>query len=57
MLTPEYLRDLPEAILELYQGAELRILADMARRLTAYDYWVPAAEHQKRAVQEAGQTH
>ena len=57
MLTPEYLRDLPEAILELYQGAELRILADMARRLTAYDYWVPAAEHQKKALQEAGRTH
>ena len=57
MLTPEYLRDLPEAILRLYQEAELRILADMARRLAAYDYWIPAAEHQKRALQEAGRTH
>lgn len=54
MLTPEYLRDLPEAILRLYQEAELRILADMVRRLAAYDYWIPAAEHQKRALQEAG---
>lgn len=57
MLTPEYLRDLPEAILRLYCDAELRILADMARRLTAYDYWIPAAEHQKRALREAGRTH
>ena len=57
MLTPEYLRDLPEAILRLYQEAELRILADMVRRLAAYDYWIPAAEHQKRALQEAGRTH
>lgn len=57
MLTPEYLRDLPEAILRLYQEAELRILADMAKRLAAYDYWIPAAEHQKRALQEAGRTH
>ena len=57
MLTPEYLRDLPEAILRLYCDAELRILADMARRLAAYDYWVPAAEHQKRALREAGRTH
>ena len=57
MLPPEYLQDLPEAILELYREAELRILADMARRLAAYDYWIPAAEHQKRALQEAGRTH
>lgn len=57
MLAPEYLQGLPEAILELYQGAELRILADMARRLTAYDYWIPAAEHQKRILQETGRTH
>lgn len=57
MLTPEYLRDLPEAILRLYQEAELRILADMARRLATYDYWIPAAEHQKRILQEAGRTH
>lgn len=57
MLTPEYLRNLPEAILQLYCDAELRILADMARRLTVYDYWIPAAEHQKRVLQEAGRTH
>lgn len=57
MLPPEYLQDLPEAILKLYREAELRILADMARRLTAYDYWIPAVEHQKRSLQEAGRTH
>ena len=54
MLDPEYLRDLPEAVLDLYRDAELRILEDMARRLAAYDYWIPSVEHQKRALQEAG---
>ena len=56
MLDPEYLRDLPEAVLDLYRDAELRILEDMARRLAAYDYWIPSVEHQKRALQEAGRT-
>lgn len=56
MLAPEYLRDLPAGILELYAGAELRILADMARRLMKYDYWIPAAEHQRRVLQEAGRS-
>lgn len=56
MLPPEYLQGLPAAILELYRDAELQILADMARRLMQYDYWIPAAEHQRKAVQEAGRS-
>lgn len=56
MLTPEYLRDLPDELVELYSEAELRILADMARRLCTYDYWIPSVEHQKRRLMAAGRT-
>lgn len=56
MLPPEYLQGLPDVILELYAQAEGRILADMARRLAAYNCWIPAAEHQKRILQEAGRS-
>lgn len=57
MLKPEYLRDLPDELVELYSEAELRILADMARRIHTYDYWIPAVEHQKRQLALAGRTH
>lgn len=56
MLTPEYLQGLPDVMLELYAQAEGRILADMARRLAAYNCWIPAAEHQKRILQAAGRS-
>ena len=54
MLTPEYLEDLPEEILQLYYKAEQEILADMARRVSTYDYWIPAAEYQRKKLHEAG---
>lgn len=57
MLKPEYLRDLPDELVELYSEAELRILDDMARRIHTYDYWIPAVEHQKRQLALAGRTH
>lgn len=57
MLKPEYLRDLPDELVELYSEAELRILAGMARRIHTYDYWIPAVEHQKRQLALAGRTH
>ena len=56
MLPPEYLRDLPERILALYDTAEETILRDMARRIAAYDYWISAAEHQAARLLEAGRT-
>lgn len=56
MLPPEYLRDLPERILALYDGAEESILRDMARRIAAYDYWISAADHQAERLLEAGRT-
>ncbi len=54
MLTPEYLADLPEEILELFYAAEQEILADMARRVATYDYWIPSAEYQRQKLREAG---
>lgn len=57
MLQPEYLRGLPDALVRLYAQAEADILADMARRIAAYDYWIPAAEHQRRVLIEMGASH
>lgn len=54
MLTPEYLAELPEEITALYGEAEADILADMARRIAAWDYWIPAADWQYRKLREAG---
>lgn len=54
MLTPEYLDDLPEKILQLFYDAEQEILTDMARRVSTYDYWIPAAEYQRQKLREAG---
>ena len=54
MLTPKYLEQLPDAILELYAQSEMDILADMARRISTYDYWIPAADWQAQKLVEAG---
>ena len=54
MLTPEYLEDLPEEFLRLFYDVEQEILADMARRVSTYDYWIPAAEYQRQKLREAG---
>lgn len=54
MLTPEYLADVPESMVQLYAQVEADILADMAQRLKAYDYWIPASEHQRRVLLETG---
>jgi hypothetical protein len=56
MLDPEYLAHLPEPILQLWREGERRILADMARRIATYDYWIPAADHQAKMLQTAGHT-
>ena len=54
MLTPEFLDGLPDTLIKLYAQAERDILMDMARRIGAYDYWIPAAEHQKQMLKEMG---
>lgn len=57
MLEPEYLEELPKALLELYYQAETDILCDMARRISTYDYWIPSAEHQRKKLLEMGMVH
>lgn len=54
MLKPEYLDGLPAAIIDLYSQVEQDILADMARRIAEYDYWIPAVEHQRQKLREMG---
>ena len=56
MLDPEYLAGLPEAILRLWREAELEILKDMARRISEYDFWIPAADSQNERLLAAGRT-
>lgn len=41
-------------MVELYSQAEIDILTDMARRISTYDYWIPAAEHQAKILEEMG---
>ena len=57
MLRPDYLQGLPDALVSLYARAEADILADMARRISTYDFWIPAAEHQRKALIEMGTEH
>jgi len=54
MLTPEFLEDLPEPIVALYQEAEDAILEDMARRIASADLWTASADWQYRKLREAG---
>lgn len=54
MLKPEYLDALPESLIELYSQVERDILADMARRISQYNYWIPDAEHQRQKLREMG---
>ncbi len=57
MLTPDQIDKLPDSMVELYAQAESDILADMARRISTYDYFIPAAEYQFRKLQEMGMLH
>lgn len=58
MLPPEYLDNLPSPRLRaLLAQAESDTLADMARRLTTYDYYIPAAQWQRKKLQELGLLH
>lgn len=57
MLKPRYLERLPASMIELYSQVEQDILADMARWISTYDYWIPAADHQYRKLIEMGNFH
>lgn len=44
MLSPDYLEHVPDRLVELYAQAETDIIADMARKINAYDIsQVPAS--------------
>lgn len=54
MLTPEFLHEAPEGLLELYREAEEAMLVDMARRISTYDFYIPAAQWQKKKLKAMG---
>ena len=53
-LDPRYLDSLPDALVEMYSEVEQTRLADMARRIAEYDYFIPAAMHQLQKLEELG---
>lgn len=55
-LNPNYLDSLPNTLVDMYSLVEIDILEDMARRISTYDYFIPAAMHQNQKLQELGMT-
>lgn len=53
-LDPRYLESLPNTLVDMYAAVEIDILEDMARRISSYDYFIPAALHQNQKLQELG---
>ena len=53
-LDPRLLDSLPDTLVEMYSLVEIDILTDMARRISTYDYFIPAAQHQNQKLQELG---
>lgn len=54
MLKPKYIEQLPDNLVELYSQVERDIIADMVRRITTYDFFIPSAEHQLKKLQDMG---
>lgn len=57
MLKPKYLETLPDRLVELYAEVETDILCDMARRISAFDDFIPAAQWQYQKLIEMGNYH
>ncbi|MDD4608954.1 MAG: phage minor capsid protein [Bacteroidaceae bacterium] len=57
MLTPQYLDQCPDALVDLYAQIEADIIADMAKRISKYDYYIPSAEWQLKKAKEMGLVH
>lgn len=53
-LNPTLLSSLPDTLVDMYGLVEIDILQDMARRISTYDYFIPAALHQNQKLQELG---
>lgn len=57
MLTPKYLSDCPENLIELYAQLEADILSDMARKIKAYDVFSSSVNWQKDRVRLMGEVY
>ena len=57
MLTPKQINDAPETLVELYDQVANDIIADMARRISAYDLFIPSAQWQYQKLREMGMLH
>ena len=55
-LNPNYLNSLPSSLVDMYSLVEIDILEDMARRISTYNFFIPAAMHQNQKLQELGMT-
>lgn len=53
-LDPNMLDSLPNTLVDMYGLVEMDILSDMARRISTYDYFIPAAQHQLQKLEELG---
>lgn len=56
MLTPRWLAGCADSIVALYAEAERSILDDMARRIRAYNFYIPAAQYQEEKLAMMGMT-
>lgn len=56
MLTPKWLSGCADRIVALYAEAESSILDDMARRISTYDFYIPAAQYQEKKLAMMGMT-
>ena len=56
MLSPKWLARCTAPIAELYAQAESSILDDMARRISTYDFYIPAAQYQEEKLAMMGMT-
>ena len=57
MLTPQWLSGCADGIIVLYAAAESSILDDMARRISTYNFFLPAAQYQEEKLAMMGATH
>lgn len=57
VLKPKYLELLPDRLVEIYSEVETDILCDMARRISAFDDFIPAAQWQYQKLIEMGNYH
>lgn len=55
-LLPSWLDNCGSGLFTIYDDAADAILADMARRIATYDYYIPAAEYQRQVLEQMGAT-